>query len=96
VLTSPTFVHLAWEDAREQLAQLQLTKYCDFNLRNLVHSVPNKHTFEVRILPVWLHGEKIVEAAALFAAILQWACEGGRQRKPVPADFAALRKILPL
>ena len=96
VVTSPTFVHLAWEDAREQLAQLQLTKYCDFNLRNLVHSIPNKHTFEVRILPVWLHGEKIVEAAALFAAILQWACEGGRQRKPVPADFAALRKILPL
>jgi hypothetical protein len=96
LIASPTFIHLAWADAQEQLAQLQLTKYCDFNLRNLVHSVPNKHTFEVRILPVWLHGEKIVEAASLFAAILQWACEEGRQRKPVPADFAALRKILPL
>jgi hypothetical protein len=96
LVASPSFAHLEWEDAREQLAQLQLTKYCDFNLRNLVHSVRDKHTFEVRILPVWLHGQKIVEAASLFAAILQWACEGGRQRKAVPADFAALRKILPL
>lgn len=96
LVASPTFVHLTWEEAQAQLAQLSLTKYCDFNLRNLVHSVPNKHTFEVRILPVWLHGQQIVEAAALFAAILQWACDGGRQRTSVPADFAALRKILPL
>jgi hypothetical protein len=50
----------------------------------------------VRILPVWLHGQQIVEAASLFAAILEWACAGDSQRKLVPADFAALRKILPL
>ena len=94
LVNSPTFVRLDWEDARAELAQLQLTKYCDFNLRNLVHPVPNKHTFEVRVLPVWLHGQPIVEAAALFAAILRWACDTGSKRKPVPVDFARFRNSL--
>ena len=64
LVASPGFISLEWEEAREQLAQLNLTKYCDFNLRNLIHPVPDKYTFEVRILPIWLDGQKIVEAAA--------------------------------
>ena len=95
LVASPAFANLVWEEAQAQLAQLKLTKYCDFNLRNLVHPIPDKHTFEVRILPVWLDGQKIVEAAMLFAAILHWACEREGERdgqlKPVPADFEDLR-----
>lgn len=94
VVDSPTFVDLTWQDARQQLAELHLTKYCDFNLRNLVHAVPGKHTFEVRVLPVSVHAQPIVEAAALFAAILMWACDAGAQRKPVPVNFAHFRSGL--
>ncbi len=81
------FVDLEWAVAREMLARVNLTKYCDFNLRNFIHYIPDKHTFEVRILPVWLDARKIVEAAALFAAILHWAREDGGKLKPIPDNL---------
>ena len=93
LIGAPAFSSLPWEDARDQLAQLELTKYCDFNLRNLVHPIPDKHTLEVRILPVWMEAQKIVEAAALFAAILHWARDGDGKPKPVPADLDGLQGI---
>lgn len=96
LVASPDFITLAWEDAREKLAQLELTKYCDFNLRNLVHQTPDKHTFEVRILPVWLEGRRIVEAAALFAAILHWAREGTGRANAIPANFDEFHEALSL
>lgn len=86
LVSSKGFVDLEWAAAREKLSRLGLTKYCDFNLRNLVHHVPEKHTFEVRILPVWMEARKIVEAAAQFAAILHWAREDGGELRPVPDD----------
>jgi Putative amidoligase enzyme len=88
LVSSPAFVGLAWEDARLQLAQLKLSKYCDFNLRNLIHNTADKHTFEVRILPVSLDGNEIIQAANLFAAILNWARGNDGKLKPVPEDFA--------
>ena len=64
---------LPWEEARQRLAQFEVTKYCDFNLKNLIHPTPTKHTFEVRILPVLLDGRSIIEAAKLFEKLLRWA-----------------------
>ncbi|MGF1676458.1 MAG: amidoligase family protein [Rivularia sp. (in: cyanobacteria)] len=67
------FRELPWEQAKMQIAKLELTKYCDFNLKNLIHPIPDKLTFEARIFPVWLDSQPIVEAAALWEAILRYA-----------------------
>ena len=87
LVASPDFAGLDWETARAELGKLALTKYCDFNLRNLVHPVAHKHTFEVRILPVWLEGRPLFDAAVLFATILQWAREGDSRLQVVPEDL---------
>ncbi len=92
----PGFLALDWEGAREQLIELKLTKYCDFNLRNLVLPLPDKHTFEVRILPVWLDAVKILEAATVFAGILGWAKDhAGGGLKPVPEDLSGFLNLQP-
>ena len=67
------FRRLTWEKAKISLKKLDLTKYCDFNLKNLIHHVPDKHTFEVRIFPVWMHSEPILESAMLMEAVLNYA-----------------------
>ena len=72
-ISQPQFRQLSWEEARAQLKQLELTKYCDFNLVNCIHNVPNQNTIEVRILPVWLETRPILEAAATFLALLKQA-----------------------
>ncbi|BAY83596.1 hypothetical protein NIES267_30850 [Calothrix parasitica NIES-267] len=67
------FRELPWEEAKTRVAKLELTKYCDFNLKNLIHPIQDKFTFEVRIFPVWLDSQPIIEAAALCEAILRYA-----------------------
>ncbi|MEM6404878.1 MAG: amidoligase family protein [Cyanobacteria bacterium P01_D01_bin.116] len=67
------FRELPWEEAKTRLIKLELTKYCDFNLKNLIHPIPDKLTFEARIFPVWLDSQPIIEAAALCEAILRYA-----------------------
>ena len=67
------FRELTWEEAQTRLTKLQLTKYCDFNLKNLIHHIPGKYTFEVRIFPVWLESKPILESAMLFEAVLNYA-----------------------
>lgn len=96
LVNDPNFPMLSWEEARAQLAQTDLTKYCDFNLRNMVQTHPNKHTFEVRILPVSLDVAPIVRAAALFEAILRWASEPARGLRQPPPTLAALLAELPM
>lgn len=95
---SSGFTQLRWEQAVERMAVLNLTKYCDFNLVNLLRAHPEKHTFEVRIFPVWLEAAAIMNAAALFVAILNWALDSGAAQgiKPVPADMHSLLQALPL
>jgi hypothetical protein len=73
MVNDPDFCELSWSEAKTYLAQLELTKYCDFNLKNLVHPVPDKLTFEARIFPVWMESQAIIEAAALIQAILDYA-----------------------
>ncbi|AFY54892.1 Putative amidoligase enzyme [Rivularia sp. PCC 7116] len=67
------FRQLSWEQAVSKIAKLELSKYCDFNIKNLIHPIPDKFTFEARIFPAWLYAKPIVEAAALFEAILYYS-----------------------
>jgi len=73
VVFADDFATLDWPEARERLLGSGLTKYCDFNLVNLVAGHTNKHTLEVRILGPDLDAASIVERAALFERILRFA-----------------------
>ena len=92
------FRELTWEKAKVRLTKLQLTKYCDFNLKNLIHHTPDKHTFEVRIFPVWMHSEPILESAMLMESVLNYAIS---TPKISPAtllewDLVAVKELLSL
>ncbi len=76
------FAALPWEQARERLATVGLKKYCDFNLLNIVAATASKHTFEVRILPVYLDARSAIEAAMLFEAMLRWCVQPGLRPAP--------------
>ncbi|MBE9002080.1 amidoligase family protein [Nostoc sp. LEGE 12447] len=72
------FCQLSWSDAKTRLAKLELTKYCDFNIKNLIHTIPSKFTFEARIFPSWIYAQPIIEVAALMEAILRYAIEASQ------------------
>lgn len=76
-INAEDFTALDWPQAQARLAKLpkkDLSKYCDFNIRNLILPIPDKHTFEVRILPATLNAADIHAGIdwfqGLFAAIL--------------------------
>ncbi|NOQ34825.1 MAG: hypothetical protein GQ569_02910 [Methylococcaceae bacterium] len=94
-MQQPEFSHQSWEEAMHSLTQFEVTKYCNFNLKNMIYLTENKHTFEVRILPVWLDGQSIIEAVGLFEGILNWAIESPKQAT-FPADMQGLLNDLPL
>ncbi|MEW5858154.1 MAG: amidoligase family protein [Cyanobacteriota bacterium] len=87
VVNESDFGELPWSDAKARLTKLQLTKYCDFNLKNLIHSIPNKHTFEARIFPSWMHPQPIIEAAALMEAILRHAAGASKISPTAPLEW---------
>jgi hypothetical protein len=88
---APDFVALPWSEARARLSEVGLTKYCDFNLRNLVHDITGKHTFEVRVLPGMIETETILEHAALFEGILRACVEEGA---PCGLDLESMASLL--
>jgi hypothetical protein len=65
----------SWSEVLEILKPLRLSKYCDFNLRNLIHAVPGKHTLEVRILPATQDTRQILRAVDLFQRIFAYLYE---------------------
>jgi len=69
------FVELDWSEAIKRLKTLNISKYHDFNLRNLILQPPSKHTFEIRILPSTLSAKPILLAIDLFNAIFQHLSE---------------------
>jgi hypothetical protein len=73
LIKSQEFLDANWSDARSMLAKLKPSKYCDFNISNLVFDVQHKHTFEARIFPGSLSVDEIVSNAAMFESILNWA-----------------------
>ena len=66
LVADPDFIDLAWSKALLPLKECKLSKFCDFNLLNIVNENPKKPTFEVRILPVSLAARPLMESAALF------------------------------
>lgn len=90
------FTELSWEQAKTRLSHVKLTKFCDFNIKNWIEEKVGKQTFEVRILPVWLEAKTIVEAAALFEAMLNWAIECGPVRAEIPAQLSGMLAKLPM
>jgi len=93
---SEAFAAMDWPSARSALGTLGLSKYCDFNLLNIVNEDPDKHTFEVRILPAHLTPEPIVEATVLFEAMLRWCSEPQVVARAAPATIEALIQALPM
>ncbi|WP_341530478.1 amidoligase family protein [Nostoc sp. UHCC 0302] len=81
------FSEMSWSDAKARLAKLELTKYCDFNIKNLIHSIPSKFTFEARIFPSWMHAQPIIEAAALIEAILRYAAGASQISPAAPLEW---------
>ncbi len=77
VIQHPDFVTLSWEQACEAMILAKPMKYRDFNLRNVVKPLPQKHTFEVRTLPVSLNVKDVMCATRFFEAILERACAPG-------------------
>ena len=73
LVNNPHFQQLPWLSAVEALKQLQLSKYCNINFKNLIYALRDKYTLEVRIFPVWLEAESIVMAAELIASLLRLA-----------------------
>jgi Putative amidoligase enzyme len=73
---SEAFKSADWEEARRKLAELKPTKYADFNLLNIAHSLPGKHTFEARIFPGTMEASDILRFARLMEAVLVWAVAG--------------------
>jgi hypothetical protein len=94
LVRSDAFLAMAWPEARGALTGLGLTKYCDFNLLNIATENTRKHTFEVRILPVYLDPSPILEAASLFESLLRWCCDPKRRSCDVPDSLAALLEAL--
>lgn len=68
------FLELTWPEAQRKLAGLGLTKYCDFNLRNLLRD-DDFCTFEVRVLPVWLETMPLLKAAEQVESLLRLAVQ---------------------
>lgn len=87
LINESDFCYLPWSDAQARLAKLELTKYCDFNLKNLIHPIPDKFTFEARIFPSFLHTQPLIEVAALMEAILRYATTASKISPTAPLGW---------
>ena len=59
-----------WEDATALLSEVELTKYCDVNLQQVVRASPHKDTLEIRILPGADNADDIMRRAVLVEGLL--------------------------
>jgi hypothetical protein len=94
-VSQPDFSQLSWREAQSRLQPLPLSKYCDFNLLNCILDRPDQNTLEVRILPVFLESQPILEAADLFVALLRRA-QGQPISRALPPGRAGLLQLLSL
>lgn len=88
------FLSLPWSVARERLLKAKLSKYCDYNLVNLVLDLPGKSTFEVRVLPGMQEPTEVIAAAALFEAVLRRARRLVPRQPSHPWSRASALKLL--
>lgn len=69
LIKTDELLSLDWEACRERIAETGITKYCDFNIRNLIFNAPKKHTLEVRMLPATLSTGTLLRMLRCFNAI---------------------------
>lgn len=81
LVRSESFLKAKWDQARTMLVETKPTKYADFNLLNIAHALPDKHTFEARIFPGSMNAADILRQARLMEAILMWAIEDAEGAK---------------
>ena len=72
VVRNPNFTERTWEEAKTELIRLPLTKFCDFNIKNLIHEFTSKNTFELRILPGLMESKPVMDAITLFFHIFSY------------------------
>lgn len=72
-IRAPGFAELPWSEVKRALLPLQPSKYRDLNLRNLIAGLSSKHTVEVRIFPVWLREDPLLEAISAVQDLLERA-----------------------
>ncbi|MBE9138962.1 amidoligase family protein [Nodosilinea sp. LEGE 07088] len=96
LVQDPDWEALPWEQARERLKTIPLTKYCDFNLKNLVYAPRHKHTFEIRILPVYLELPPLMEAIEVMAGVVRRAIapQPVLPHEPWPANLDGVNALL--
>lgn len=70
-VNSADFRLLDWPAAVARLRALGLSKYTDFNLKNIAYERADRHTFEARIFPACTEATPVVAAAALIEAVLR-------------------------
>jgi len=87
---STTFMSMNWPEARTALGTISLSKYCDYKLLNIVLDDRHKHTFEVRVLPSTLDASEILDAAALFEALIGWCADPKSAPDNMPSDLGML------
>lgn len=96
LVNSAGFRERPWDQARRELAEVGLTKYCDFNLANLLRD-DSFCTVELRVLPSGLRAEPIIRAGQMFAALLERACSEVPFRPPAKTpDLDGLLELLTL
>lgn len=73
LVEKPFFPSLTWQKVKDEFKRLPLTKYCNYNVVNIIHEIPEKPTFEVRILPSTLDPFEIICAASVIETLLGMA-----------------------
>lgn len=94
-IQQPEWSDLDWQQATQSLAPFEVSKHCDFNIKNIIDGNVEKQTFELRILPVCLDATTTLETAKLFEAMLQWAIHADKGQQP-PATLHAFMGELTL
>ena len=96
LVEQPRFPTLSWEQVKDEFKRLPLTKYCNYNLINIIHDIQEKPTFEVRILPSTLDPFEITCAASVIETLLFMARSSMRYRQtlPIPTNKENIHQFL--
>ena len=84
LVEKPCFPTLSWQQVKDEFKQLPLTKYCNYNLINIIHEIQDKPTFEVRILPSTLDPFEITCAASIVETLLLMAQSSTNYNQTLP------------
>ena len=84
LVDKPWFPTLSWQQVKDEFRRLPLTKYCNYNLINIIHEIQEKPTLEVRILPSTLDPFEITCAASVIEKLLSMACSSMTYSQTLP------------